>query len=97
MYGETVFHAQHLREICNSHRWIGIHASEAVLAVYVDDLLFIAPQDQKDAPLGGHSVEGFMRRRPILAIAEERIELVDRHLSRMYFCIPEQRTSYVNR
>ena len=36
-------------KICDSHPGIGINASEAVLAVYVDDLLLVAQRDQKDA------------------------------------------------
>ena len=31
---------------CDSHPGIWIHASGAVLAVYVDDLLMVAPRDQ---------------------------------------------------
>jgi len=34
---------------CDSHPGIWIHASGAVLAVYVDDLLMVAPRDQEDA------------------------------------------------
>ena len=34
---------------CESHPGIWSHASGAVLAVYVDDLLMVAPRDQEDA------------------------------------------------